>query len=336
MKYAEIIGIGYYLPKNIETNQELAEKFPDWTIEKIEAKTGIAERHIAASSETAGDLAFYAAEKLFASGRCAKDSIDYLILCTESPDYILPPTACILQDRLQLKKSIGAFDFNLGCSGYIYGLSIAKGLIESGQANGVLLLTADTYSKYIHPEDRSVRTIFGDGATATFIQGNDLAKPAISRPQLGTDGGGFKNLIIEQGALRSEKVANNIEDRRQFLYMNGSEIFNFTLKAVPELIEQSLKTSGKRLEEVDYFIFHQANQYMLEHLRAKMRIPKEKFCVDLRYYGNTVSSTIPIALSNAIRNQLIKSGDDVLLVGFGVGYSWGSIFISLDKALTTL
>ncbi|MES2203909.1 MAG: ketoacyl-ACP synthase III [Pseudomonadota bacterium] len=333
MKYAEIIGIEYYLPQKIETNQDIAEKFPDWTIEKIEAKTGIIERHIAAPTETAGDLAYLAAEKLFASGRCSKNDIGYLILCTESPDYILPPTACILQDRLQLKNSVGAFDFNLGCSGYIYGLSIAKGLIESGQANGVLLLTADTYSKYIHPEDRSVRTIFGDGATATYIRGSDLSGPAISRPQLGTDGSGFRNLIIEQGGLKSPKAIYNSKDRGQFLYMNGSEIFNFTLNAVPKLIDQALDASGKRLEDIDYFIFHQANQYMLENLRKKIGIPKEKFCIDLRYYGNTVSSTIPIALSNAISHHLVKPRDEVLLVGFGVGYSWGSIFVSLNEAL---
>ena len=333
MKYAEILGIEYYLPQYIETNKEIAEKFPDWTIEKIEAKTGIVERHIAAPTETASDLAYQAAEKLFTSGLCSRQDIDYLILCTESPDYILPSTACILQDRLKLKKSVGAFDFNLGCSGYIYGLSIAKGLIESGQASGILLLTADTYSKYIHPEDRSVRTIFGDGAAATYIRASNLAYPAISIPQLGTDGSGFKNLIIEQGGLRSPKINSHSEDRSQFLHMNGPEIFNFTLQAVPSLIDQTLKASGKRLEDIDYFIFHQANHYMLEHLRIKIGIPKEKFCIDIRHYGNTVSSTIPIALSNTINNHLVKPGDNILLVGFGVGYSWGSIFVSVSEAL---
>jgi len=335
MKYAEIVGVEYYLPQKIETNHEIAEKFPDWTIEKIEAKTGIIERHIADPKETASDLACQAAEKLFASGQCTKEGIDFLILCTQSPDYLLPSTACILQDRLQLKKSVGAFDFNLGCSGYIYGLSIAKGLIESGQANGILLLTADTYSKYIHPNDRSVRTIFGDGATATYLQGSELIAPVISHPQLGTDGSGFNNLIIEKGGLKSPKTSFDLEDKSQFLYMNGPEILNFTLHAVPEVIERSLRTSGKRIGDIDYFIFHQANQYILEHLRTKIGIPKEKFCVDLRHYGNTVSSTIPIALSNAIRDKRLKSGDNVLLVGFGVGYSWGSIFVSITEALVS-
>lgn len=331
MKYAEILAIEYYLPDKIESNHDISIQFPEWNIEKTEARIGITERHHAALIETAGDLAFHAAQKLFASGQCDKNKIDYIILCTQSPDYILPPTACILQDRLQLKNSIGAFDFNLGSSGYIYGLSIAKGLIESGQACHVLLLTADTYSKYIHPQDSSTRPIFGDGASATYIAGSDLASPAIFSPQLGTDGSGHKNLIIAQGGLRSPIVDSSFDNRNRFLYMDGLEVFNFTLSAVPALVEKSLQAVGKCLEEIDYFIFHQPNQYMLEHLRDKIGIPKEKFCIDLRHYGNTVSSTIPIALSNAIYEKRVEPGDNVLLVGFGVGYSWGSIFVSIGN-----
>lgn len=331
MIYSEIVAIEYILPEKVETNQDIAKQFPDWTIEKIELKTGIVKRHIAGPTETAGDLAFQAAEKLFMSRAVKRDKIDYLLLCTECPDYILPPTACILQSKLGLSNSIGAFDFNLGCSGYIYGLSLAKALIESGQANNLLLLTADTYSKYLHPEDKGVRTIFGDGATATYIRRTSTPGFTLSFPCFGTDGSGFENLIIRQGASRYPVRDLKTRDSNQCLHMNGPEIFNFTIKTLPDVINRALQSAEKNLGDIDYFIFHQANQYMLEHIRDKIGIPQEKFCIDLRDYGNTVSSTIPIALCNALYSGRIKSTDTILLVGFGVGYSWGSIFISSDK-----
>jgi len=259
------------------------------------------------------------------------------LFCTQSPDYFLPTTACLLQHRLHLPTSAGALDFNLGCSGYIYGLGLAKGLIETGQAKRVLLVTAETYSKYINREDLSVRTIFGDAAAATLVIGVESSSPGepIGPLVYGTDGSGSGNLIVPAGAMRSrmapetDPVTDNFGNSRtsRDLYMNGAEIFTFTLRCVPKLVEQTLEAAHLSVTDVDAFVFHQANRYMLEHLRKKMNLPEDKFIVAMTDCGNTVSSTIPIALTEAARDGRIKANDRVMLVGFGVGYSWGAAFI---------
>lgn len=305
--YAVIKAIEYYLPEKILTNEQLALAFPGWSAEKIFEKTGISQRHIADVNEKASDLAYKAVQKLFVSGVSNPDDIDFLLLCTQSPDCILPTTACVLQDRLGLSTSCGALDFNLGCSGYIYGLSLAKGLIESGQAKNVLLITAETYSKYIKHDDRAVRTIFGDGAAATLIQGVKSDCPFIYPIVFGTDGKGANNLIVRDNTL----------------YMNGPEIFIFTLKCVPLVVAELLARMNKQLTDIDLFVFHQANQYMLDHLCEKLNIPEEKFYIYMENVGNTVSATIPIALWHAFADGKLQPGNLVMLVGFGVGYSWG-------------
>ena len=211
-----IEAIEFYLPEAVLSTDQLATEFPEWSAEKIDAKTGILERHIAAPDECASDLAVKAAEKVFKSGVCSPDSIDYLLLCTQSPDYFLPTTACLLQDRLGLRTSSGAVDFNLGCSGYVYGLGLAQGLIASGQAARVLLITAETYSKYIHHKDKSVRTIFGDAAAATVIGATHSAEPLFGPFVYGTDGRGAHNLIVKTGAARAARTARIGGDRRRY------------------------------------------------------------------------------------------------------------------------
>jgi len=199
-----IKAISYYLPELVVTNEQIVKEFPEWTVEKINNKIGIKERHMAAIDETASDLAVNAALKLFGEEKVKKHTIDYLIFCTQSPDYILPTTACVIQNRLGLGTSIGAIDINLGCSGWLYGISLAKGLILGGMANNVLLLTAETYSKYIHPKDKGNRTIFGDGAAATLISKEGMAE--IGNFSFGTDGKGADNLIVKTGAARQKDV----------------------------------------------------------------------------------------------------------------------------------
>lgn len=333
---AFIKAIEYDLPEGLLTNEMFAIEFPEWSVEKIEEKTGIAVRRIAAKDECASDMGVRAAEKVFASGVCSREEIDYLLFCTQSPDYFLPTTACVMQDRLGLPKSCGALDFNLGCSGYVYGLGLAKGLIETGQARNVLLITAETYSKHIHPGDKSVRTLFGDAAAATLIQNSRVAEEQIGPFVYGTDGSGGKNLIVPTGgfrSLRTDESAHVTEDEngnlrsQDNLYMNGSEIFTFTLLSIPKSVKEILTVSGKSMDDIDLFVFHQANKFMLEHLRKKLRVPEEKFYMSFKNYGNTVSSTIPIALKDAQAEGKLKSGDLVMLVGFGVGYSWGSTLI---------
>ncbi len=330
MLRACIKAVEYELPAAVLDNQQLAAAFPDWSADKIEAKTGIRERRIVGPDECASDLAERAARKLFASGVCGPAEVDFVLLCTQSPDYLLPTTACLLQDRLGLLRACGALDFNLGCSGFVYGLALAKGLVETGQARNLLLLTAETYSKYIHPEDRSVRTLFGDAAAATLITAVESADELISGFAFGTDGAGGPNLIVPTGGLRhrhaahGEALPDDSGNRRTAndLYMNGPEIFNFTLRVVPETVAAVLRQSGRTLEQVDLFVFHQANRYMLEHLRKKLKVPPEKFWIAMADCGNTVSSTIPIALKQAERAGKLTRGSTLMLVGFGVGYSW--------------
>ena len=271
-------------------------------------------------------MAICAAKKLFDSTSVIKEEVDFLIFCTQTPDYLLPTTACIIQDALGLNKSVGAMDINLGCSGFVYSLSIAKGLIESKQANNVLLLTADTYSKLMEKSDKSVRTIFGDGAAATLISGVDYNKPCISPVLFGTDGSGWMNLCVRGRGMRTHGET----DVDPFLRMQGPEIFSFTLDAVPKLVTQLLSRENLEITDIDLFVFHQANQYMLEHLRKKIGIPSEKFFLAMDFCGNTVSSTIPIALKVAQKSKKLGGYHKVMLVGFGVGYSWAASIVDCE------
>lgn len=320
--YAQIKAIDYYLPAGRLTNIELASAFPEWSIDKISKKTGISERRLAAKDECSSDLAVEAALKLFASG-VDPAAIEFVLLCTQSADYFLPTTACLVQERLGIPTTCGALDFNLGCSGYVYGLSLAKGLIETGQVCRVLLLTAETYSKFIGHNDKSVRAIFGDAGSATLLEGTRRADAALAIGpfSFGSDGSGATSLIVKQGGAR------DYFEHEPELHMNGPEIFNFTLKAVPESLGSVLEKSGETIDDIDLFIFHQANRYMLDHLRMKLGIPHKKFVVDMTDCGNTVSSTIPIALRRAADEGRLCSGMRVLLCGFGVGYSWASTII---------
>lgn len=330
---AKILAIASHLPGVPVTNEDLATQFPDWDVDRIAAKTGIQQRHLAAKNECASDLAVLAAEKLFSIGACAASEIDYVLLCTQSPDYFLPTTACLLQNRLNIPKSAGALDFNLGCSGYIYGLGLAQGLVSTGQASRVLFLTAETYSKFIKADDRASVTIFGDGATATLIGGVHTPGNLFKAAYLyGTDGGGAKHLIVRGGGMRDRSSGTASvtprEPAEDFLWMDGPEIFHFALRTVPSCVRNLLEKCGLSMEQVDLFVFHQANRYMLDHLRTRMGIPEAKFFVSLASCGNTVSGTIPIALQDALERGRLKSGETVMLIGFGVGLSWGATLLT--------
>ena len=291
---AYIKDIAYYLPKTEVTNEAIVRDFPEWSVEKIALKVGVDKRHVAAEDETALNMAIKAAERLYQNENIKKEDIDFL----------------------------------LGCSGYVYGLSLAKGLICSGIAKNVLLLTGETYSKHLHPRDKGNRTIFGDAASATVISTSGIAK--IGNFSLGTDGSGAENLIIKSGGMRCPEKQNDLwfdengnPVSSDYLYMNGSEIFTFTLDNVPPLVEDVLLRNTITKDEIDLYVFHQANKYMLNFLRKKIKIGSERFYICLSEYGNTVSNTIPIALFNAIDDKTISGKFKVMLAGFGVGYSWG-------------
>ncbi len=333
--YATIRAVEYYLPEDILPNSVIAARFPEWTEKKIESKIGIVERHISGAEEFTSDMAVSAARKLFASGVCTPEEIDFVLLCTQTPDYMLPTTACIVQAKLGLANTVGALDINLGCSGYIYSLGFAKGLIETGQAKNVLLITADTYTKLINDGDKSIVTLFGDAASATLLSATERETPSLSHFVYGTDGNGASNLIVPNSGTRGKYdpdaplVEDNMGNKRtqNNLYMNGGEIFTFTLTTVPATLERMLTKAEVTLNDIDLVVFHQANLYMLKHLQMKMDIPDEKFCVAMKHCGNTVSSTIPIVLSELIAEGRLQKGQRLLLVGFGVGYSWGAALV---------
>jgi 3-oxoacyl-[acyl-carrier-protein] synthase-3 len=338
MLKAAIKGVSSYLPSSELTNEQLALEFGDMTPQKITDKTGISSRHIAASGECSSDLGAAAAARLFESGVCSPSDIDFLVLCTQTPDYLLPTTACIVQDRLGLSKECGAVDVNQGCSGYIYSLALAKSLVEAGTAQNVLLVTSDTYSKLINARDKTLRTLFGDGAAATLISGVQSDRDLIGPFVFGTDGSGAKDLIVPAGGLRQPVNDVSREEHEDGqgnwrsacnIYMDGGAVYNFAMQAVPATIERLLEKCGMTLEEVDYLIPHQANKFMLDRLRARLRFPAEKFYNDLGSTGNTVSSTIPIALESCLNAGNVTKGQKVALVGFGVGLSWGAAMIEI-------
>jgi len=329
---AAIAAIEYHLPAGAVSTEQLAAEFPEWPVEKMDAQMGIRVRHTAEEGECASDLAVEAAKKLFASGVCLPEHIDYVLFCTQTPDYFLPTTACVIQDRLGIPQFAGATDFDLGCSGFVVGLGLAKGLVETGQAANVLLLTGDTLSKLVNRRDRSVRPIFGDGAAATLVSAvEDRGSPWLGPFVYGTDGSGAKNLIVPAGGMRQPRSAETAVEREaesgnfrslDNLFMNGAEIFNFALRRVPGCVHDLLEKAKLDQDSVDLFVLHQANQYMLEHLRKKLKIPPEKFVISMSHCGNTSSSSIPVALRDAQTAGRLKSGDVAMVIGFGVGYSW--------------
>jgi 3-oxoacyl-[acyl-carrier-protein] synthase III len=329
--HATIGGIEYYLPENVVDTDLLSKLFPNWTVAKIDSKTGIGVRHIASADQYVSDLALSAVRQLFDSGACTASEIDFLLLCTQSPDYAVPTTACLLQDRLGLPTTAGCLDYNLGCSGFVYGLGLAEGLIASGQASRLLLVTAETYSKYTHPEDKTARAIFGDGAAATLIIGCDTVRPSFGPFIYGTDGSGAYDLIVQNSGARFDSTPIQTPhlqaSSNRVLKMDGPKVFNFAVNRAPLLIRDLLHKASMTIAEIDLFVLHQANAYLLDEIRNKCEIPVDKFQVTLRHCANTVSSTIPIALKHAQLEGKLAKECTIMLIGFGVGYSWAATIV---------
>lgn len=332
-----IEAVSYHLPGDVLGNAELSARFPGLKIDDLTRLTGVSERRVAAVGETAVDLALEAALKLLREHDIDRRRIDFILFNTQWSDYITPASACVIQDRLALPKTCGALDISQGCTGYIYGLAVAKGLVESGSAGNVLLLTSDTITRSIHPQDRSNLAIFGDGAAATLVTATrNGTGPGIGHCIFGTDGAGYQEIIIKNGGARypldkfpAEDYCDSYGNIRNdaCFYMNGAAIFSFSTRVMPEILERTLAVNRLRMEEIDFFIFHQANRIILETLFKKNNIPPEKTIIHLDRCGNTVSSTIPIAMVHAMADGKIKKGDKVLLAGFGVGLSWGGVVV---------
>lgn len=329
---AYLKGVCGHLPENTLTNDALVSANPGWDSEKIFERTGIRTRRVAGEKETAADLGYCAADKLLKSLNFDRESIDAVLFCTQTPDYLFPASACLLQTRLNLPTTCAAFDFNLGCTGFVYGLWLARALVESQSAKNVLLIVGDTCSKLCNPHDLTTVVLFGDGSGAALISASpDGAIATFSPVLVGTDGRGAANLILPAGGarnphspltgqIRADDKGNLRSDDQ--IFMNGAEIFNFTLQRVVSGVLQLLDKNQQRIEEIDLFLFHQANAFMLERLRKKLNIPIEKMPIILEQTGNTGCATIPLLIQHCQDNALLKPGDNCVLAGFGVGYSW--------------
>lgn len=338
-----ITAIEYHLPEDTLTNHQLAQQFST-TADAIFKLSGVTKRHIAQAGATPSDLACLAAEKLFSKHPDDRQRIDTLLFCTEGLDYKAPVTACIIQHRLQLSTHCLALDIPGGCTGFINGLLIAKSLIESGHSRSVLLLTAETVSKILHNDDLYLRALFGDGAAATLITPSTANH--IGHFVTGTDGSGEKALWVERSGVRNPPdldwmtthQANNQGLRCGRLHMQGDAIMHFALTRVPQLIRDTLAINQDFLattaqhspeDSIDFYLFHQASHVILKALQRKCRLPKERFVHDLADHGNTVSSSIPIALCHLMQTQH-KNDFKVLLAGFGVGFSWGATIVQIS------
>jgi len=323
VKFAAIGPIGIHFPSRVETNDDLQREHPEWDLQAIAEKTGIYQRYVVAPDECSSDLAVAAAERLFTEHRIDRSSIDYVLLCTQTPDYPLPTTACLIQDRLGLRTNIGALDFNLGCSGFVYGMALADGLIRSGAIRRCLLLTAETYTKFIHPTDRSLRTIFSDAAAATLIEAVD--QPSMEAFEFGTDGRGANTLLVTAGGYRKGDKVLRPRGRKRWpsdLYMDGHSLMAFTIEAIPVVIANILRRAKLSQDKIDLFLLHQATYKMLHELRHALDVEPKRLPICLGDVGNTVSSTLPILIDKLRRQQALAADVTTLMIGFGVGWSW--------------
>lgn len=333
----EILGLASALPKRVVSNHDLARRFEGTVaIEKITSYTGVEERRYAEPQQTGADLGVCAANKLFAASDIPRSAVDFLIVCTETPDHIIPATACSIQHQLQLPTTSAAFDVNLGCSGWVYCLGIAQGFLSAGIGRIGLIITADTLTPYIHPRDHSIAFLFGDAATATLV-GTTGSGAGLSHLVLGTDGAGARHLIIPAGGARlprspetsAETVDGSGNVRSQnHVYMNGPAILSFTLKRVPESIAQCLQEADLSVGDIDQWVLHQASHAVLNALQRSLSIPPERMARRLADVGNTVGSSVPLALEAALRAGRIDRGQRVMLVGYGVGLSWAAALIT--------
>ena len=319
MNKAYINMVEHYLPSLSESNETILSKsgLDKFKIKRMITKIGIKSRRIADKNIFSNDLGIRAAKKILK--RISSKKIDYLIFCTNTPEYSLPTNACIIQDKLGLRKDIGAFDIILACSGYIYSLSVAKSLINSNQAKNIILITSDTYSKFIKKENAGTRILFGDAATTTLIS-EEKKKNSIQIKNFiyGTDGSGYKNAVIHNFGSR---YWNNPVKDGDYLDLNGPGIYDFALKKVPLAINEYLKKNRTTLDKIDYFVFHQANKFIIKGLQSKLKIPSSKLLMNMSHVGNTSSSSIPIVLSKFL--DKIPRNKNLLLIGFGGGLSWG-------------
>jgi len=324
-----IRAIEYYLPQRVLDNADLQQRNSQWDADRIFQKTGIRRRHLVSSGETASDLAICAVGKLLQSAEIAIGEIDTLIVGSQSPDYPIPGLAHVLHKELGMCHSCAALDVTLGCSGFTYGLWLGRALITSGSARQVLIVSCDTYSRFCDPNDFSTVALFGDGAAATLLSGEAtgaLAEVGESVP--GSDGSGMESLMVKDGAGRAMADRQEEETLKiPRLRMNGPEVFQFALREVVPSVHAILGKIGLRMDQIDLFLMHQANAFMLEHLRRRLEVPVDRLPVDVEETGNTVNASLPILLCRLLDRGILVGGQNCVLTGFGVGLSWCSTFV---------
>lgn len=329
-----IAGVACAVPSNVRTILQDAAGAMGAKAEKISQSTGVRQRRVAPNGTCTSDLCLAAAERLLDQLGWSRDSVELLVFVSQTPDYVLPATSCSLHSRLGLSKSCAAFDINLGCSGYVYGLWVTSQLVASLGGSRALLLVGDTITSLVSPQDQSVATLFGDAGSATAIEG--CSNGAEMHFRLGTDGAGQGHLMVPAGGFRCPRSENTAVRRiredgnvrsDEDLFMNGAEIFAFTLKIVPPLFSGVLEQAAWTAAEVDAYVMHQANRFMLQHLAKRMRLPTEKVIIAMENFGNTSSASIPLTLTVSLAERLRSSEMKLVLAGFGVGFSWAAAAI---------
>jgi 3-oxoacyl-[acyl-carrier-protein] synthase-3 len=329
-----LVGVASAVPGLPQDVLALADRFGESEIRRISASTGVRSRHVAPDGVCASDLCRESARALLESLAWTAESVDLLVFVSQTPDYRLPATACVLQHALGLGTHCAAFDLNFGCSGYVYGLNLVTSILAARGQGRALLLVGDTINGTISPGDRSTALLFGDAGTATAIETAPDAPPMTF--VLGSDGEGERHLIIPAGGARyrgggaaaelRERENGNVRSDED-LFMNGAEVFAFTLREVPPLVSRVLESAGRTSEEVDHFVFHQANRFMLDYLLKRMNLPRERCPMSLESFGNTSCASIPITLTACLRETLDAAHRTLLLAGFGVGYSWAGVLV---------
>ena len=338
-----IKGIAACVPSKIQKTIEL-EMFSEKEAQVFEQNTGIKQRHISDGKICASDLCFQAAENIIEKLKWNKEEIDVLIFVSQSPDYILPATSNLLQNRLELSKDCFCLDISLGCSGYIYGLSLVANLLQNSKFKKALLLVGDTISTYTSSNDKSVFPLFGDAGTATAIEFEN--NPSIWSFVTGSDGSGLEAIKINDGGARNRTttdslVYKNIDandekvgNRRAIdLELNGIDVFNFAIKTAPNSIKELLEKTAKTTDDVDFMFLHQANKFMNETIRKKLKIDKEKTPSSIENFGNTNGASIPLTIVQTFLNSPLKNDINTIMCGFGVGLSWGAVDLKLEKSI---
>jgi 3-oxoacyl-[acyl-carrier-protein] synthase-3 len=333
-----ITALSAVVPSKVINNLDYTHFMSTEEVATVVKMTGIAKRRFADGNTCSSDLCIAAAERLFSECGVDRSEIDFIIFVSQTPDYRTPPTSMMIQNRLRLSKDVGSFDINLGCSGYVYGLANAFLYASQPTIRKVLLLNGETKSKAYSTKDKSTSLLFGDGATATIVEKTDYTNPTFV--SLKSDGAGFRHIIMPGGGYRKQSSLETLQEKtyedgsirtEEHGSMDGAAVFNFTITEVPSDIKDLMQKANIGWDEIDYFVPHQANKFITDHIAKKFKVPPEKLLYSLHKYGNTSSASIPLTLVSELGDSATDNKFKVLLSGFGVGLSWGNVITELNR-----